>query len=98
MKFKVINLLLIIFCFLTTPINAQKNVETQNLLWLRYNLKLKINTNYQIRQDLEERTFWFPWRQHQFASRTLLDRRLGNGWNTAIAFTYLEQALPKIKL
>lgn len=95
MKFKVINLLLIIFCFLTTSINAQKNVETQNLLWLRYNLKLNINTNYQIRQELEERTFWFPWRQHQFASRTLLDRRLGNGWNTAIGFTYLEQALPQ---
>lgn len=95
MKFKIITPILIIFCFLITPLNAQKNIETQNFLWLRYNLKLKINTNYQIRQEIEERIFWFPSRQHQFVSRTLLDRKLGNGWSGAIGFTYLEQALPQ---
>lgn len=79
--------------YVTTAV-AQKNVDTQHLLWTRYSLKVKINDNYQIRQELEERGYWFPWRQHQFTSRTLAERTLGKGWNTGIGFTYLLQSLP----
>ncbi len=74
---------------------AQKSVDTQHLLWTRYYLKLKIDDSYEIRQDLEERTYWFPWRQHQFLSRTFVTRKLGKSWNAGIGFTYLLQSLPQ---
>jgi len=68
--------LLILLSFLSTSLFAQKNTTTQELLWSRYYLKLKINDLYQIRQEIEERTYWFPWRQHQFVSRTFVERKL----------------------
>lgn len=69
-------------------------MDTQRLLWARYYLKLKLNDAFQIRQEVEERTFWFPWRQHQFVTRTFVERKLGSGWNTGVGFTYFLQSLP----
>ncbi len=87
-------ILVLILTLTSTTLVAQKNIETQQLLWVRYSLKLKLNDNYQIRQEIEERTYWFPWRQHQFVSRTHLERKLGKGWNTGAGFTYFIQSLP----
>lgn len=78
----------------TNVVFAQKNIETQDLIWTRYSLKLKIKDPYQIKQELEERTYWFPWRQHQFLSRTLLERKLAQGWSAALGITYSMQSLP----
>jgi len=75
-------------------LQAQKNVESQQLLWTRYNLKININDTYSIKQELEERTYWFPWRQHQFITRTLLDRKQGKGWNAGIGMASSLQSLP----
>ncbi len=87
-------LLLITIGLLANNVIGQKQIDSQELLWSRYNLKLKVNENYQVIQELEERTYCFPWRQHQFVSRTHLERKLGNGWSSGIAFTYFRQALP----
>src|SRR5690554_890224 len=78
----------------STSVKAQKKVDTQQLLWTRYYLKLKLHDNYQIRQEVEERTYWFPWRQHQFVTRTFAERKLGKGWNAGLGFTYFLQSLP----
>jgi hypothetical protein len=86
--------LLVISTLSFTNVTAQKNIETQSLLWMRYHLTLKFNDNYQLRQEIEERTYWFPWRQHQFVARTNLERKLGKGWNTALGFTYFVHSLP----
>jgi hypothetical protein len=88
-------LFFLLFIANSISVEAQKHIDTQYLLWTRYSLKLKINENYQIRQELDERTYWFPWRQHQFVSRTFAERKLPNGWNTGIGFTYLVQSLPQ---
>lgn len=80
----------LLFRLFSATIQAQKNVETQQ----RYSLKLKLNDHYQLRQEIEERAYWFPWRQHQFVSRTAAERKLGKGWNAAVGFTYFLQALP----
>ena len=85
----------VILIAITLPLNAQKNIESQQLLWAGYSLKVQINETYLLRQELEERTYWFPWRQHQFISRTMLDRKLNNGWSTALGFVYLQQAQPQ---
>lgn len=84
----------VLFFLLSNPTLAQKNVETQRLLWTRYYLKLKLTEAYQIRQEIEERTYWFAWRQHQFVTRTFVERKLGSGWNTGLGFTYFLQSLP----
>lgn len=65
----------LLFGLFSATIQAQKNVETQQ----RYSLKLKLNDHYQLRQEIEERAYWFPWRQHQFVSRTAAERKLGKG-------------------
>ena len=65
-KINLIVVTALLFVSFSINANTKKNVDTQHLLWTRYYLKLKINDNYQIRQELEERTYWFPWRQHQF--------------------------------
>lgn len=84
----------LLFGLFSTGVKAQKSVETQHLLWTRYYIKLKLNDNYQIRQEIEERTYWFPWRQHQFVTRTFAERKLGKGWNAGLGFTYFLQSLP----
>lgn len=91
---RTINFVVLLFTFYSIDVLAQKNVDTQHLLWTRYYLKLELNDNYQILQELEERTYWLPWRQHQFVSRTFVDRKLGKGWNTGLGFTYFIQSLP----
>lgn len=92
---RVTGIIIFLFCLHATNLVAQKNVDTQHLLWTRYYLKIKLNDNYLINQELEERTYWFPWRQHQFFFRTLLERTLGKGWNAGIGFAYFEQSLPQ---
>lgn len=74
---------------------SQKNIDHQSLLWTRYQLKLKIDEHWSASQELEERTYWFPWRQHQFVSRTMAQYQLGKGWNVGAGFAYFRQALPQ---
>lgn len=89
-----LGLIVWILTLVLTKTNAQKDIETQHLLWTRCSLKLKINEKYQIGQEIEERVYWFPFRQHQFVSRTQLDRKLGKGWNTGAGVTFLNQSIP----
>ena len=78
----------------TNLVAQERNIQTQQLIWTRYSLGININDHYTLRQDLEERTYWFPWRQHQFVSRTLLERKLGRGWNGGIGISSFLQSLP----
>lgn len=82
------------FCIIFTFTKAQKNVENQDLLWLRYALKMKINDRYQINTEIEERTYHSPWRQHQLVSRATLERKLEKDWSVNVGFTYFVQSLP----
>ena len=94
-KIKLISFAAIIVGLFSTSVNAQKNVDNQHLLWTRYYLKIKLNDKYQIGQEVEERTYWFPWRQHQFISRTHLEKKLEKGWSVGTGFSYFLQALPQ---
>lgn len=74
---------------------SQKNIDHQRLLWTRYQLKLKIDEHWSVSQELDERMYWFPWRQHQFVSRTSAQYQLGKGWNVGTGLAYFLQALPQ---
>lgn len=87
-------LILLTICLISVNGLSQKKTEDQSLLWLRYQLKLKLSPKWQLTQEAEERTYWFPWRQHQFLVRAMLIRKLGMNWDGGIGFTYFEQSLP----
>ncbi|MEO6347398.1 MAG: DUF2490 domain-containing protein [Aquaticitalea sp.] len=74
---------------------SQKNIDHQSQLWMRYQLKLKINNHWSASQQLEERTYWIPWRQYQFLSHTMAHYQLSKGWNLGAGLTYYRQALPQ---
>ncbi len=74
---------------------AQVTTQNQHLLWSRYYLHLNVGKVVQLRQEVEERNYWFPWRQHQLLVRTHVAQKLGKGWNTAAGFTYFIQTQPQ---
>jgi hypothetical protein len=86
---------LTLLALFTLPVFSQKNIDHQSLVWTRYQLKLKIDDHWSASQELEERTFWFPWRQHQLVSRSMAQYQLGSGWNLGGGLTYFRQALPQ---
>ena len=69
-------------------------METQHLLWTRYSLKLKLNENDQLKEEIDARTYWFHWRQNQFLNRTLVERKLTNKCNTALGIAYSQISIP----
>lgn len=84
-----------LFIILSIHVKSQKNVINQDLLWTRFQFKLKINEKYQLKQEVEKRTYWFPWKKHQLLVRTNAERKLANGWKAVIGFTYFEQTFPQ---
>lgn len=88
-------ILLVFFILFALQVYSQKNVDHQSLLWTRYQLKLKFDDHWSASQELEERAYWFPWRQHQMVSRSMAQYQLGNGWNLGAGLTYFRQALPQ---
>ncbi len=74
---------------------AQKNVDHQDQFWVRYSLSLKFNEHWSATQDIEERTYWFPWRQHQFVLRSMARYKFDNGFGVGGGFAYFLQTLPQ---
>ncbi len=87
--------LLVAITLISISVHSQKNVEQQNLVWTRYSLKLKFDSHWSASQELENRTYWFPWRQHQFVSRSMGRYQLKNGFGIGTGFAYFLQALPQ---
>ncbi len=88
---------LILFVLLISGIKntySQKHVETQNVLWTRYYLKVKLNDNYQIKEEIDTRKYLFPWRQNQFLTRTLIERKLTPNWSISTGMAYSQVATP----
>lgn len=79
-------------------VNAQNNLEKQHLLWNRHMLTVELPKNLLIRQEFEERAYWFPWRQHQWFERTHLVYKLKKSpWQFGAGFTYFVQTSPQVQ-
>jgi Protein of unknown function (DUF2490) len=74
--------------------SAQKQITSQSQIWFKYYLKIPISSNWQIRQEIDDRNYINPSRQSQFLERTHLQRNLGNSWFASLGFTYSEVATP----
>lgn len=88
------SLKILFIIFFALKINAQKNIETQQLLWMRYNLSLKFNDDYKFRYEVEERIYHNPWRQHQFVTKAHFEKSIVKNWYAGVGITYLVQSLP----
>ncbi|WP_372756922.1 DUF2490 domain-containing protein [Mariniflexile sp.] len=80
---------------LSTKIHSQKQIETQQLFWMRYNLSLKFNEDYKLRYEVEERLYHSPFRQHQFVNKVHLERGINKSWFAGIGFSHVVQSLPQ---
>lgn len=69
--------------------------STESLIWPRYQLDWQINDHWSVRQEVENRMYWFPFRQHQFLSRTHLLRPINNQWKWGFGYTHFFQYVPQ---
>ena len=81
--------------FLCLTSKAQQHVESQSLLWARYHLTLNTQSPWKISSELEERSYWFPWGQHQIFLRNRVLYKWSKSWNIGGGFTYFDQTLPE---
>lgn len=86
----------LLICILTASLSwGQKQVLHQKQIWYKYNLKVPIGDNWQIRQEFDDRNFTDPSRQSQFLTRTHLQWKLGKEWSLALGFAYFVHSLPQ---
>lgn len=72
-------IIFLIFTFLSLPSLAQHAVETQNLVWARYLIKLNLNSVSSISQEIEKRQFLDPYRAAVYQMRTTYTHTIGSG-------------------
>ncbi|UGS24014.1 DUF2490 domain-containing protein [Flavobacterium channae] len=60
---------------------GQKNVEHQKLIWYGYYINLKLNPNWKLNAEIQERHFISPVKQHQLVVRTNIERKIINNWS-----------------
>lgn len=95
---KTLLLPLFISLFSVSLIYAQngKQITHQQLYWLRYYNKLVFSKNYWLDTEIEDRRFTNESRQDQLLlPRVHIRRKLGEGWQAGIGFTYFLQTLPQ---
>lgn len=89
---RLLSILLIILLY-TLAAKAQ-HLTTQHLFYTSQQLTIKLPDSWQIRQEAEERAYWFPWRQDLFFARTHVSYNMNNTWLFDLGFTYAHQVLP----
>ncbi len=69
--------LALLLMMITNYLHGQKNFTHQNLLWYGLFTTIKINENWYVQHELQQRHFIRPAAQHQFLFRSHLHRNLG---------------------
>lgn len=79
-------------CFLFAQ---DKTKDHQQLLWYRYDLQHNITKEWKGQFEIENRQYWFPWRQHQLLIRASADRLLPSNSAVGGGFCYFLQSSPQ---
>jgi len=76
-------ILILSFFLVSIPTFSQneKQVENQSLIWFTYNLNWKINNNWHLITDYNQRQFINPSAQHLWAVRANLRKVISNNWD-----------------
>ena len=81
------------FFFLSFPGQAQQKQTTyQKLVWARYSLGLALNEKWELANEVDERRFVFPDKQHQLLFRSTLLYKMSDTWQPGLGFTYFLQS------
>lgn len=87
------NGILFLAVFLCLQLRAQKDIETQHLLWYGSWFTIKFNEKWYWQTEIQERHYVRPFAQHQFLVRTHLHRNLGkSGWDVSVGFCTFNQS------
>lgn len=84
-------LLVIIIILLPEFLLAQKNVVKQQLIWYGYYNNWKLNQNWELNSEVQERQFFNPTAQHQLVFRSNFDRKLIDNWKASVGMTLFFQ-------
>ncbi|MFY0644248.1 MAG: DUF2490 domain-containing protein [Bacteroidia bacterium] len=87
------NIFLIILMLMGVQLFAQKQVDKQDLLWVRYDFQLKTK-QFKLQQEIEERVYT-NLRPHQLLIRTSIHKKLNPFLSGNIGFCYFEQTVPQ---
>ncbi|MBN9283824.1 MULTISPECIES: DUF2490 domain-containing protein [unclassified Flavobacterium] len=82
----------VIVLFVSCSLLAQKSVTHQQLLWYGYYNTLKINKNWNVLSEVQERQFYNPTAQHQLVFRSNIQRKLIDNWNASAGMTLFLQS------
>lgn len=89
-------LLVIVNIFMVFSLSiAQKTISKQHLIWTRYDVQLKLGDQWTIQEEIEDRAYYIPWKQHQFIARTQILYKFHQNWTTGLGFSYFLQSLPQ---
>ena len=78
--------------FVNTAVWAQKQITYQKLVWLRYNQNLSLSEKWEMVNEVEDRRFVFPGKQHQLVFRSTLLHNAPHNLQPGIGFTYFRQS------
>src|SRR5690349_16126190 len=92
-----------ILAFLAIAISCQvsyaqkdkKHITKQHLFWFRYYNKLTLAEKWQLHTQVEERTYFAPWEQHQFVARTQIIYAIDSNVSISQGFTFFLQNTPQ---
>ncbi|WP_395065950.1 DUF2490 domain-containing protein [Flavobacterium sp.] len=71
---------------------GQKQQVHQKLIWYGYYSILKINENWKVNSEVQERHFINPSAQHQLVFRSNVERKIIHNWSGLIGFTLFLQS------
>ena len=84
-------LILVIILIIPGFLLAQKKVENQQLIWYGYYNNLKLNENWSLNSEIQERQFYNPTAQHQLVFRSNLERKVFADWKASVGMTLFFQ-------
>ena len=84
-------LILVIILMIPQFFLAQKKVENQQLIWYGYYNNLKLNENWSLNSEIQERQFYNPTAQHQLVFRSNLERKVFADWKASVGMTLFFQ-------
>ena len=84
-------LILVIILIIPGFLLAQKKIENQQLIWYGYYNNLKLNENWSLNSEIQERQFYNPTAQHQLVFRSNLERKVFADWKASVGMTLFFQ-------
>lgn len=81
---------LLLLSLANSPLFAQ--ITTQTLTWNKVEASLKLPKKFNLKLEVQDRSFFHPLAQHQFLARGSAFYSLNHGWSLYVGYTYFLQS------